>query len=261
MCRVLLVGHGRVGRAAFADYRGATLTDDTLMVTDPVVTVPFGFEWDGQLVDLAIVMVDTPADKDSFGFDYTDLREAVMQALVVADFVLVRSTVSLDFLGQRVYRENAQRIGYCPEFYGVTPNSRRGAVELGFTIFSDNVPDWVSDRVCIGKKLVAPIREAIVCKLTENAYLATKVTFFHELYLMCQTLGLDFDTVRELVTTDPRITPHHSYCDGHVGWSSHCFDKDVPEFLRLSPHDAWLVESVLWSNVDHLLPLSEHDGS
>ena len=255
--RVLLVGYGRIGREVFADYSVA-FADDELMVTDLNVNlIPPGYEWDGDPVNVAVVMVDTPAAEDAATFDYAALVGALYEFGPIAEFVLVRSTVSLDFLDLDVYRSNAQQIGYSPEFYGTSRHSRRGELDLGFTIFTDNVPEWFALRACVGKRLMAPWREAIVAKLAENAFLATKVTFFHELYLACEQLGVDFDAVREMVTSDPRITPYHSFCDGQlIGWQSHCFDKDVRAFVGLDPDDGlWLVDAATWINHGMLLPL------
>lgn len=234
MRRVLLVGHGQIGREVFAEYR--ELDGMELMVTDlDLSRIPAGFEWDGRWVDAAVVMVDTPlADSHLSRLDYRPLAAAVSTYLAWADFVVIRSTVAPDFLQLTVYRDNTDCVGFVPEFYGTTRHSRRGELELDFLIVSDSVPQWFVDLTADGRKpLRAPAGEVVISKLTENAYLAMKVTFFHELSITCERLGLSFDLVREMVTSDPRITPAHSYRDAGLGWSSHCFNKDVPTFAGL----------------------------
>lgn len=243
--RVLLVGQGRIGREVFAEYR-EIMVDVVLMVTDPAVPSPQGFEWDGQPVDVAVVMVDTPADDRQLSFyDYDQLIVATEWSLLVADAVIIRSTVSVDFFDSPVYRAHPDRIGFCPEFYGTTRHSRRDVIDLGFVAFSHGVPHWFANLACVGttKQMWGSAQEVVLAKLAENAYLATKVTFFHELRRLCQSLGASFEAVRELVTADPRINPYHSYCDDGPGWDSHCWNKDVPAYTGLG-FDTQLVQAV-----------------
>lgn len=248
MRRILLVGYGAIGREIYLDYV-EHLFVDRLMVTDLHQPVPAGAEWDRDPVDVAVIMVDTPADSQLSGrFDYRTLEAAVLEYLDVADFVVIRSTVSLDFLGRDLYLRHCDRIGFSPEFHGATPHSRRGQLELDFVIFSDTVPAWFRDTVSGGRKqLTASAAEVIVAKLSENSFLATKVTFFHELSLLCSDLGVSFDLVREMVTADPRINPYHSFRDNGLGWRSHCLDKDVPAFVELG-EDTRLVAGMVEVN-------------
>lgn len=225
---MLQVGLGRIGRPIFDEYVEHL---DELMAVDPAVDVPESHGWDGWGVDLAVIVVDTPGRDGRY--DYSALAVAVGQYARVSRFLLIRSTVGLDFLDHPVYVKHAARIGFAPEFYGTTDASRRGALELGFSIFSSNVPRWFVETVGVGTVLRGSPAEVIVAKLAENAFLATKVTFFHELWVLCEKHALDFESVRAIVTADPRIVSGHSACDGHLGWSSHCFDKDVPVFAGL----------------------------
>lgn len=261
--RILQIGFGRIGREVWADYSSA-LEDVLYMVTDRAVEVPKGYEWDGCKVDLAVVLVDTPRHSLGIksgvdGLDYRDLFQAIFKALEVAEFVLIRSTVGTGFLDSTVYRKHTDRIGFSPEFYGATKWSKRGMVDLDFSIFTHNVPEWFVQQVGKGQVLRLTPLEAAIAKLAENAYLATKVTFFHELYLLCESRGADFEAVRAAVTADPRINPHHSQVE-ELGWQSHCFDKDVPAFAQLSRTTGSLVASAIIAN-SRLLHLREQRNS
>jgi len=257
--RVLQVGYGVIGREVFMDYSPALAkAGHKYMVRDLVAEVPAGHEWDGQHLDLAVILVNTPSDGDG-GFDYSDLLTAVRSYLPVARYILIRSTVGLDFLDTALYRAHSLRIGFAPEFYGATKWSRRGLLDLNFTIYSTGVPEWFMDAVdphtwsleTYDTYIAAPA-EVILAKLAENAYLATKVTFFHELALAAERHGADPERVRQIVTADPRIGPAHSYME-EPGWQSHCFDKDVPAYARTV--DSILVRGAVVSNQARLLPL------
>jgi UDP-glucose 6-dehydrogenase len=241
--RVLQVGYGAIGREVFRDYR-RTLQDHTYMVTDLVKSVPSGYEWDGGDVDLAIVMVDTrPASGG--GFDYSDLLGALEEYDDVAAFLLVRSTVGPDLLDLERFRALSHKVGFSPEFNGATPYANRIDTPLGFEAYTANVPEWFRDLTTRGVQVIADAKVLALAKLAENAFLATKVTFFHELILGADALGIDGQEVRRVVTHDPRIGEANSFMV-EPGWSSHCYNKDVPAFAEAV--DSWLVRAAIETN-------------
>jgi UDPglucose 6-dehydrogenase len=76
---------------------------------------------------------------------------------------------------------------------------------------------------------------AEMIKYTRNTFLATKVAFFNEIYLLCQTLGVDYNTVREGVIASVRINPTHTQVpgpDGHFGFGGACFPKDTKALAK-----------------------------
>jgi len=76
--------------------------------------------------------------------------------------------------------------------------------------------------------------QAEVLKLAIAGYLATKVSWFNQLY---DALGPgDFSAVREMMIQDPRIGRTHTDIgqDGYRGWAGKCFTKDVPMFSNVT---------------------------
>jgi UDP-glucose 6-dehydrogenase len=249
--RVLQVGYGAIGREVFRDYASRLdLARHHFMVTDLRAPVPSGYEWDGDPVDLAVILVNTPRAAGG-GFDHSDLLQALREYGGVAEFLLVRSTVTPSFLDTRVYSANRERIGFAPEFYGATKWSRRAVLDMGFSIFTENVPAWFVNAVRDGDVISGKPIEVILAKLAENAYLATKVTFFHELHIAAEAYGADPETVRRIVGLDPRIGHGHTVME-EPGWTSHCFDKDVPEYADYADSD--LVRAAILVNRANLLP-------
>lgn len=250
--RVLQVGYGVIGREVFRDY-STLLSGDGMryMVTDLLEEAPEGHEYDGGPVDVAVILVNTPRSLGG-GFDHRDLLSALAEYEPVAEHLLIRSTVSPAFLQTNFYRDHRDRIGFAPEFYGATAWSRRAVLDMGFSIFTRNVPEWFRDRVAEGDVLLGEPIDVILAKLAENAYLATKVTFFHELHLAAESWGADPEVVRQMVASDPRIGHGHTFMR-EPGWQSHCFDKDVPEYAAFARSD--LVAAAIETNRDRLLPL------
>lgn len=97
-----------------------------------------------------------------------------------------------------------------------------------------------------------PKAEISECKSAEsesmksfvNSFYAVKIQFFNELYLLCQSQGSDFETVKTLMLKNEWINPMHTQVPGHDGKLSYggaCFPKDTNALLQCmkkhgSPH-------------------------
>ena len=72
---------------------------------------------------------------------------------------------------------------------------------------------------------------ASLVKYTINSFLATKVTFFNELYDVFDRAGAtDFKQFTDMIATDPRIGSTHMRVpgtDGQRGYAGSCFPKDT----------------------------------
>jgi UDPglucose 6-dehydrogenase len=74
-------------------------------------------------------------------------------------------------------------------------------------------------------------------KYVTNLYLATKVSFFNDMFRLCQKVGSDYASVIETVLLDPRIGKSHYMVpgpDGDYGFGGHCFPKDLSAMLYLA---------------------------
>ena len=71
-------------------------------------------------------------------------------------------------------------------------------------------------------------------KLFKNNFLATKIAFCNEIYQFTKTLDINYETIRELSTRDPRIGSSHTNVPGHdgkLGYGGTCFPKDTNNLL------------------------------
>lgn len=69
------------------------------------------------------------------------------------------------------------------------------------------------------------LKEAELVKYVCNCYFATKVSFSNEISLICDKLGIDYETIRMLWTGDQRITESHTKVpgfDGYHGYGGKC---------------------------------------
>lgn len=87
-----------------------------------------------------------------------------------------------------------------------------------------------------------PDAEISICSSTEsesvkifcNCFYAVKVQFFNEIYLLCQKLGLDYQTVKKMMIKNNWINPMHTDVpgpDGKLSYGGMCFPKDTNALL------------------------------
>ncbi len=70
---------------------------------------------------------------------------------------------------------------------------------------------------------------AEMIKYTSNMFLAAKISFFNEIYLICKKIELDPRTVAEAVALDPRIGSYG--VDGGRPFGGFCLPKDLAAFI------------------------------
>jgi UDPglucose 6-dehydrogenase len=83
--------------------------------------------------------------------------------------------------------------------------------------------------------------ESETIKYFANSFLAAKVSFFNNLYEICQKFEMSFDSVKNGVCTDDRIGFAHTKVpgpDGLMGFGGYCFPKDINALINtLKEHD------------------------
>jgi len=73
-------------------------------------------------------------------------------------------------------------------------------------------------------------RESELTKYAANALLATKISFINEVANLCDRLGVDIDSVRRGIGSDPRIG--HAFIYAGAGYGGSCFPKDVKALIH-----------------------------
>jgi len=74
-------------------------------------------------------------------------------------------------------------------------------------------------------------------KYMTNTFLATKVSFANEMYMICDKLDIDYDKVVEYSTYDERLGKSHWAVpgpDGKFGFGGSCFPKDINALLEVA---------------------------
>jgi UDPglucose 6-dehydrogenase len=110
---------------------------------------------------------------------------------------------------------------------------------------------FTEERIVIGEydkrsgdileDLYAPLKKPIfrvdlttaeVLKYTHNCMLATKISYWNEIYLICQDIGIDSHKIAEIVGLDPRIGKYGTIHGKAFGGK--CLPKDLKAFIEFA---------------------------
>jgi UDPglucose 6-dehydrogenase len=217
--RIAIAGYGVVGRAHAALFQNF----HEVVIIDPK---HYDRKFD-DTIDAVIVCVPTPKGLAG-ACNMIHVTEVLKDCPNVP--ILIKSTISLQgwsYITDRFDRKSA----FSPEFLrsdNALEDLREqtvvmlGGKEVKFwtKIFKEVFPN------CPHIIETDP-KDLITIKYFRNAFLATKVAFFNQLYDYCEVSGLNFENIRQHVTADPRIGPSHSYVSDERGFGGECLPKDI----------------------------------
>jgi UDPglucose 6-dehydrogenase len=230
--KIIIAGYGFVGKAV-----GQTLqTKHEIVIVDPKYTTDQ--IKDHHDADGLIICVNTPTTEDGV----CDIRNIANILDLVPIFmpVLIKSTVIpsvLTDLGE-LYKDHS--IVYSPEFLRAA-TSVKDFAEQKFMIIGGEDPEglWQDtfSSVLPNCKLFfqCTVTEAAMAKYSVNSFLAAKISFFNQLFDICEKNGADYSIVRQMITHDQRIGSSHTLVpglDSERGFGGACFPKDTEAFLK-----------------------------
>ena len=242
--KIGIIGHGFVG-SAYSRFLG----EENCYVIDPAIVEDLAMAY-RQIPSLDLkcifICVPTPSTKDGsldpkIIFNVLHRLDDIYKGVIV-----IKSTILPDQLETICdsYKDIRERLVYYPEFL------REAHADLdlirqhhhiigGFTNPVSTVVDIMKERYREKKRDYlkfhkTTIAEASLIKYTINAYLATKITFFNEIYDLSKKYKCDYEVVRSLASCDARVGEGHSQVpgqDGRFGFGGACLPKDLNALL------------------------------
>ena len=240
--KIGIIGNGFVGKAT-----ALFATDFIEIVTydkDPEKCEPHGVTI-ADLYDCDFVFVCVPTPMNEDGSCHSQIVESCVYDLNMSGIrdenIVVRSTVPVGFC-------ESVGVNFLPEFLTeanwVEDFKNNNSWVFGVnSIYNTSVKSKFVELISLAKSrglirhddvYFCSSKEAELCKLTRNSFLATKVSFFNEIYDFCEKEGLDYNTVAELTGIDDRIGQSHARVpgpDGKRGFGGTCFPKDLSSLL------------------------------
>lgn len=223
---ITIAGYGFVGKA----HAEAMKHYFTVNVVDPKLgpsTVK------DNPCDALIICVSTP-QHESGACNINNVYEVIASTPKEIP-ILIRSTISLE--GWLYLKETFpnHKITYSPEFLRAD-TAERDFLNTGMIYYGgDNIPFWEGIFRKIFPRVISvhtQAEELILVKYFRNAFLATKVSFFNQVYDMCESFGINYKSVAAGIGQDPRIGNSHTEVTAARGWGGHCFPKDVAALLH-----------------------------
>lgn len=236
--KILIIGNGFVGKAtALLNNK-----DIELYIYDinPDLCYPkdINLEIIINNIDLIFISLPTPSDVD--GSCYTNLIDEYIYKLN-HKFIIIRSTVPIgycdskkvffmpEFLTERNWKEDFINNKYW--LFGIYEYCNIDIVEE-FKNKITNLINLAYNNSCIkyNNILFGSNKELELNKIVRNTFLATKVSYFNEIYDLCKKIKVNYNNLINFVKLDDRICESHMQCPGHDnlrGYGGTCFPKDM----------------------------------
>jgi UDPglucose 6-dehydrogenase len=195
--------------------------------------------------DVVFVCLPTPMFKDSLDCDLSYITDffntVITETYNPSTIFVIKSTVPIGTTESLCKKFNPLKIIHSPEFLTartasidfITPsrNIVGGTVDNGVSV----VQNIYEERFPGVKCHVMTSNESEFVKYFANCFFATKVSFFNEMYLLINKMGLNWDSILGGVMSDGRIGISHYQVPGHdgdFGFGGTCFPKDINAFIK-----------------------------
>jgi UDPglucose 6-dehydrogenase len=253
--KIGIIGLGIVGEACkfgFEKQGHEVLVHDTKLKTSlsPLLACP-------------IVYICVPTPKSQDGSCDTSIVESVINDLTLLDYngvVVLKSTVppgTTESMSGLFNNYSFSEMCFCPEFLRER-SAVTDFVELNnvLIIGAHKKRSQKLIKNCHGDLPKSTIcctpTQAELIKYYNNCFGALRVSFANEFYELCQSMDEDYVPVKRGLLKANNIPDQYFDVNDNVrGWSSICWNKDLPAILNLAKEngvDMPMVEATMESN-------------
>jgi len=212
------------------------------------------------ILDSEIVFLCLPTPYvDDFGFDLSAIHENLkkLNKFNYKGLCVIKSTVEPG-MTKELSKEYSLNIAHNPEF--LTERTAFKDFHNQKHVVLGKVKDSsLFDFLILFYKRLYPDAMISICtsdeseamKLFSNSFYAQKVMIFNELYMLCKSVGLDFERVKDLMLKNGWIAPHHVSVpgpDGRMAYGGACFPKDtsaLKTFMKNNDTSSAILEAVI----------------
>ena len=196
--------------------------------------------------DIAFLALPTIFDEDKMSYDKSCIHEvcADLEKHDYKGLVVIKSTVEPTTTEELIKTYPTLKFIHNPEFLTAATafedfhNQKHIVLGKG-----SNISDKDVDVLEQFYRSHYPDAEVSRCSCTEsesmkifvNCFYSVKIQFFNELYLLCDKMGCDYNTVKDLMLKNKWINPMHTNVpgvDGKLSYGGYCFPKDTNALLN-----------------------------
>ncbi|MCE4625675.1 MAG: NAD(P)-binding domain-containing protein [Desulfurococcales archaeon] len=282
--RIVIVGSGYVGKSigsymsklgheVFYYDSSKKVLDDLKRLGENVIYSPKEFP---RNVDVYAISVPTPVRNDgtqdlsavinALGSIATPLRENSSNKPII----MIKSTILPLTTEKKIIPHLKEITGlnpnkdfgiiYSPEFiteihhtWTDDPRFAINAEKEMLVIGESNIKVWgdiIVNELYLGRKKAfrTNYRTAEAIKYVLNAALATRISFWNEIFLIMEKLDIDSDVIAKIVGSDPRVGPYGTVHKKAFGGK--CLPKDLKTFIKFAEkyHNPVLLKAVQYIN-------------
>lgn len=238
--KVGIIGYGYVGKAVASSYN-----EDQLLINDPVLDYSVPIEQLKAECDGIFVCVPTP-QSDTGDCDTSILESVLEQLHGYTGLVICKSTAN-----PMVYtffeRTSGLKLAHVPEFLTQANsvndylNPHKIVIGSDHKLWNDIAAFIITDKMTFKHTAntvdCCTIGEASFFKYLANTQLAMKVVINNEFYDLADKMGLRWDVISHIASTDSRLGDSHWRVpgpDGSRGFGGACFPKDTAALAALA---------------------------
>jgi len=250
--KIAVIGHGFVGKAVSFAF---TIPQNRVQIIDPI--------YDSHISELeedtnfAFVCVPTPMGPNGV-IDASIVMTCITEVVERAPhaIIVLKSTVTPEVVNDLAsYAYAGTRLVYNPEFL-TEKSAQEQFINPPFHILGGRAESAHKvEKLYTYHSLCKPApayfmspAEASFVKYGINTFLATKVTYFNQLFdAMIQTDHVRPNVAINAIGLDPRIGSSHTTVpgyDGRRGYGGACFPKDTTAFFNDYPNMTVLEEAI-----------------
>lgn len=194
--------------------------------------------------DFIIIAVDTNYNEQKLSLDTSTVETVIRLARKYNSnaTIVIKSTVPIGYTSNIRKETGIDNILFCPEFLQETralyDNLFPSRIIIGTEMQNENMVKraytfaFLLKQGAIKKNvdiLIMESTEAEAVKLFSNAYLALRISYFNELDMYAELMGIDVKRVITGICLDPRIGFH--YNNPSFGYGGYCLPKDTRQLL------------------------------
>ena len=224
--------------------------------------------------DVIFLCVPTPMFEDG-ECDVSIVESVIKEISLICDSldnkqvtVVLKSTVPPGTTSKLNDISKLVTIAFSPEFLteanSIEDFDKQDRIVLGvdYAELVDQLTDIFSTAFPHANIVYMYSKEAEMSKYITNLFLATKVSFFNDMYSICESLGVDFNSSMSAVMLDPRIGKSHTQVpgpDGDRGYGGHCFPKDMSAILYIADANKIRVPTLIGADLTNRLNRTNKD--
>lgn len=232
-----IIGYGIVGQALAYGFSQENIKDkyqikyyDKFKDTESLESVVRDSEF-------IFICLPTPMKADESGIDLSIIEDSISEITKLTNgtdkIIVIKSTVTPGTTQALEKKYPKTNFAFNPEFLTEANyledflNADRTIVGASNDLTSRRVIALYRQRFPKMKIFQTDTITAEMVKYMANAFLATKVIFANQMFDICQSLGIKYEEVKQMVVADHRIYDSHLDVTTAKGFGAKCFPKDI----------------------------------